>query len=64
MIRNTDDVNIIEEHLELKKNQLNELKIEAEAAKLLYDLTEHYHDTAITSLTSPIEKLLLKILGS
>ena len=57
LIRNTDDVNKIEERLELQKKNLNELKIEAEASKLLYDLTDYFHETTITSLTSPIEKL-------
>lgn len=67
LIRNTDDTNKIEEHLELQKNKLKDLKIEAEAAKLLYDITNHYHESTITSLTSPIEKLvtenLRKLIG-
>ncbi len=67
LMRNTDDVNKIEESLTLQKKNLNDLKIEAEASKLLYDLTDYYHETTITSLTSPIEKLvtenLRKLIG-
>ena len=67
LMRNTDDVNKIEERLELQKKNLNQLKIEAEASKLLYDLTDYYHETTITSLTSPIEKIvtenLRKLIG-
>ena len=58
LMRNTDDINKIEESLELKKNNLKDLEIEAEAAKLLYDLTDYYRETTITSLTTPIEKLV------
>ena len=67
LMRNTDDVNKIEELLELQKKNLDDLRIEAEASKLLYDLTDYYHETTITSLTSPIEKLvtenLRKLIG-
>ena len=67
LMRNTDDINKIEERLALQKKNLNDLKIEAEASKLLYDLTDYYHETTITSLTSPIEKLvtenLRKLIG-
>ena len=67
LMRNTDDINKIEELLELKKSNLIELEIEADAAKLLYDLTDYYHESTITSLTTPIEKLvtedLRKLIG-
>ena len=39
LMRNTDDINKIEERLALQKKNLHDLKIEAEASKLLYDLT-------------------------
>ena len=42
-MRNTDDINKIEERLALQKKNLHDLKIGAEASKLLYDLTIHYH---------------------
>ena len=66
-MRNTEDINKIEESLELQKNNLKDLEIEAEASKLLYDLTNYYQQTTITSLTSPIEKIvtenLRKLIG-
>ena len=67
LMRNIDNVNKIEEHLILQKKKFNELEIEAEAAKLLYELTDHYHETTITSLITPIKKLvtenLRKLIG-
>lgn len=53
-----DDANTIEEELKCDENKRNELEIEYEAIKLLYDINHHFRQKTINSLTNPIQSLV------
>jgi DNA repair protein SbcC/Rad50 len=60
------DINTLEESLKYKERTRKDLKIESDAVELLYDLTHHYKENTIVSLTDPIKKIVtedLKVLG-
>ncbi|MCE7698588.1 MAG: hypothetical protein K8E24_007040 [Methanobacterium paludis] len=61
------DLNTLEESLKYKEKTMKDLKRDADAVELLYDLTRHYKENTIVSLTDPIKKIvtddLTKLLG-
>jgi len=64
---NFPDINKLEESLKYKENKMKDLKNDAAAVELLYDLTKHYKENTIVSLTDPIKRIvtedLTKLLG-
>ena len=61
------DMNTLEESINEKEKTLEDMKNDAAAIELLYDLTMHYKENTIVSLTDPIKRIvtadLEKILG-
>lgn len=61
------DMNTLEESINEKEKTLEDMKNDAAAIELLYDLTMHYKENTIISLTDPIKRIvtedLEKILG-
>ncbi len=61
------DLNTLEESLKYKERTMKDLKRDADAVELLYDLTGHYKENTIISLTDPIKRIvtddLVKLLG-
>ncbi len=67
LISQSTDTNLIEEKLEQLQNKKKELQTEADALKLLYELTTFYRENTIGELSEPIRKRvtddLEKLLG-
>jgi len=67
LINQSQDTSRIEEKLEQFKNRERELETEAQALKLLFDLTSFYRENTISELSEPIRKQvtgdLEKLLG-
>jgi len=68
LINQSTDTTILEEELEQLKTKEKNLEIEAEALKLLFDLTSFYREKTIGELSKPIRKRvtddLEKLLGT
>jgi Uncharacterized conserved protein len=67
LMNQSRDTSLIEEKLEQLQSREGELETEAQALKLLFDLTSFYRDNTISELSEPIRKQvtgdLEKLLG-